>query len=87
MNAPVWKLDRVTLAAARRPRLDNVSLDIGTGHHGDPGAFRGGKTSLLNLLVGFERPDRGNDRRRPLTDPETGCRCSGLRRTMACGRI
>jgi ABC-type multidrug transport system ATPase subunit len=59
MNGPVWKLDRVTLGGRPRPRLVDVSLEIGTGITAILGHSGAGKTSLLNLLVGFEKPERG----------------------------
>ena len=59
MNAPLWKLERVTLGGRCRPRLADVSLEIGTGVTAILGHSGAGKTSLLNLLVGFEAPHRG----------------------------
>ncbi len=59
MNAPVWKLERVTLAGRPRPRLADVTLAIGAGVTAVLGHSGAGKTSLLNLLVGFEKPDQG----------------------------
>lgn len=59
MNAPVWKLDQVTLAGRPGPRLEDVSLEIGAGVTAILGHSGAGKTSLLNVLVGFEQPDRG----------------------------
>ncbi|WP_197440064.1 ATP-binding cassette domain-containing protein [Calycomorphotria hydatis] len=41
------------------PRLKDCSLTISTGRTAVVGASGSGKTSLLNLLVGFEKPDRG----------------------------
>ncbi|MGE5192153.1 MAG: ATP-binding cassette domain-containing protein [Deltaproteobacteria bacterium] len=59
MNAPVWKLERVTLCGRPRQRLADVSLEIGSGVTAILGQSGAGKTSLLNLLVGFEQPDQG----------------------------
>jgi ABC-type multidrug transport system ATPase subunit/sugar lactone lactonase YvrE len=59
MNAPVWKLEGVTLGGRPRPRLEAVSLELGAGITAILGHSGAGKTSLLNLLVGFEHPDRG----------------------------
>lgn len=59
MNGPVWKLEQVTLSGHPRPRLAGVSLEIGRGLTAVLGHSGAGKTSLLNLLVGFERPDQG----------------------------
>jgi ABC-type multidrug transport system ATPase subunit/sugar lactone lactonase YvrE len=60
MNDPVWKLERVTLDGRPRPRLADLSLEIGPGITAVLGHSGAGKTSLLNLLVGFERPDQGS---------------------------
>jgi ABC-type multidrug transport system ATPase subunit len=59
MNAPVWKLERVTLGNQAGPRICDVSLDIASGTTAILGPSGAGKTSLLNLLVGFEQPDSG----------------------------
>ncbi|MBI3863428.1 MAG: ABC transporter ATP-binding protein, partial [Planctomycetia bacterium] len=59
MNETVWKLDNVTLWGQPRPRLAGVTVEIGTGATAVLGHSGAGKTSLLNLLVGFERPDSG----------------------------
>ena len=53
---PLWHLDGVFLDPER---LDNVSLSIGRGVTAVIGWSGAGKTSLLNLLVGFEKPTRG----------------------------
>lgn len=42
-----------------RPRLDGVSVSIPQGRVAILGASGSGKTSLLNLLVGYEQPDHG----------------------------
>ncbi len=42
------------------PRLDNVTVEVGEGVSAVIGPSGSGKTSLLNLLVGFETPDRGS---------------------------
>lgn len=59
MTTPVWKLSGVTLSGRPRPRLADVSLEIGRGITAVLGHSGAGKTSLLNLLVGFEEPERG----------------------------
>ncbi|HEY2250550.1 MAG TPA: ATP-binding cassette domain-containing protein, partial [Planctomycetaceae bacterium] len=59
MTNPLWKLDHVTLSGQGRPRLSDVSLEIGPGVTAILGHSGAGKTSLLNLLVGFEQPDKG----------------------------
>ena len=53
---PLWQLDRVSLGAAR---LSEVSLEIPAGVTAVIGWSGAGKTSLLNLLAGFEKPDSG----------------------------
>ena len=40
-------------------RLSGVSLSLSTGVTGIMGASGAGKTSLLNLLAGYEQPDSG----------------------------
>jgi ABC-type multidrug transport system ATPase subunit/sugar lactone lactonase YvrE len=59
MSEPLWTLEQVTMTAPVRPRLDGVSVVIPTGRTALIGASGAGKTSLLNLLVGFEKPDAG----------------------------
>jgi len=56
---PLWTLKDVSLAGRGRPRLDGVSVAIPAGRVAVLGASGSGKTSLLNLLVGYEQPDRG----------------------------
>ncbi len=55
----LWTLNNVTLFGRGRPRLDRVSVEIPTGRVAIVGASGSGKTSLLNLLVGFEHADEG----------------------------
>jgi ABC-type multidrug transport system ATPase subunit len=55
-NQPIWKLDAVSLEPNR---LHNISLNIFPGVTAVIGWSGAGKTSLLNLLVGFEIPSRG----------------------------
>lgn len=52
----LWTLDRVSLGAGR---LRDVSVVIPRGLTAVVGWSGAGKTSLLNVLVGFERPQRG----------------------------
>ena len=58
MADTLWQLDGVTLGAGPA-RLDDVTVAIAPGATAVLGASGAGKTSLLNLLVGYERPDRG----------------------------
>src|SRR5262245_25110102 len=56
-------LDGVTLGSnARRPRLRTDVLTVPAGTTAVLGWSGAGKTSLLNLLAGFEQPDRGSVR-------------------------
>lgn len=56
----LWTLNDVSLAGRQSPRLDGVSLQIADGVSAVIGQSGAGKTSLLNLLVNFERPDQGD---------------------------
>ena len=53
---PLWRLDSVSLAPAR---LRDVTLAIPRGVAAVLGGSGAGKTSLLNLLSDFEKPNRG----------------------------
>ncbi len=59
----VWSLNDVTLQSGSTRRLDRVSLEVQTGVTAVLGYSGAGKTSLLNLLVDFERPTSGSVRR------------------------
>jgi ABC-type lipoprotein export system ATPase subunit/sugar lactone lactonase YvrE len=58
MSDPLWLLEDVELATPR-PRLRGVSCAIGRGVTLVLGPSGAGKTSLLDLLVGFAAPTRG----------------------------
>ena len=58
----LWSLQSVSLPGRRSPRLADVSLEIEQGVTAIIGQSGAGKTSLLNLLVGFERPSSGTVR-------------------------
>jgi iron(III) transport system ATP-binding protein len=59
VTAPLFRLDRVSLPGPRRARLEDVTVEIPPGRTAVIGPSGAGKTSLLNLLVGFERPASG----------------------------
>lgn len=55
-DPPLWTLDHVNLGAGR---LKDVTLKIHAGVTSVLGWSGAGKTSLLNVLVGYETPERG----------------------------
>jgi len=55
----MFSLNKITLHGSHRPRLDALTLTIAAGRTAVVGYSGAGKTSLLNLLAGFERPDLG----------------------------
>jgi ABC-type multidrug transport system ATPase subunit len=55
----LFRLDRVSLSGPRRPRLAEITLEIRSGRTAIVGPSGAGKTSLLNLLAGFEKPESG----------------------------
>ena len=55
----LWTLDNVSVNGGAVPRLDAVTLEIRPGVTAVLGASGAGKSSLLNLLVDYERPDAG----------------------------
>jgi len=55
----LWKLNDVSLSGRKSPRLNGVSVEIPDGVTAVLGSSGAGKTSLLNVLVGFERPSAG----------------------------
>ena len=55
----LWSLEAVSLWGRRSPRLNEISLAISAGTTAVLGKSGVGKTSLLNLLVEFERPSSG----------------------------
>lgn len=59
MAERLWQLEHVCSLGHPRPRLEDVSVGIRTGVTALVGGSGAGKTSLLNLLAGFERPDSG----------------------------
>ena len=61
----LWQLDRVSLRGTDCVRLNDVSCSIHSGITAILGESGAGKTSLLNLLTGMERPDSGSIRHPP----------------------
>ncbi len=59
MNSELWNLQKIHFGPVARPRLQIESLSIPTGVTALLGKSGAGKTSLLNLLVGFEKPQQG----------------------------
>src|SRR5512142_2008575 len=59
MSDWLWSLSYVSLGRGDGARLKSLTLDIHPGVTAVMGASGSGKTSLLNLLMGFERPTRG----------------------------
>ncbi len=59
MSNQLWGLHDIHFGPVSRPRLQLESLDIPEGVTAVLGKSGSGKTSLLNLLVGFERADAG----------------------------
>jgi len=58
-DSVLWTLDHIRLDGDLRPRLEVDHLEIHAGRTAILGASGAGKTSLLNLLIGFERPGQG----------------------------
>lgn len=56
---PLWSLTDVSLNWSNGMRLTGINLEIPSGVTAVMGYSGAGKTSLLNLLVRFERPDAG----------------------------
>lgn len=59
MTETLWTIADVTLNGTHQPRVEEVSLEIAHGVTAIIGYSGAGKTSLLNLLAGFEQPDSG----------------------------
>lgn len=59
MTTPLWSISNATLAGRVHPRLAGVTSSIPAGVTAIIGDSGAGKTSLLNLLTGFERPSEG----------------------------
>lgn len=59
MAEALWRLNGVSLGEGSSLRLREITLDIRPGVTAVLGCSGAGKSSLLNLLVGFERPTRG----------------------------
>lgn len=57
---PLWSANNVQLRSGTARRLRDVHVDVPAGITAVLGYSGAGKTSLLNLLVGFERPTSGS---------------------------
>ena len=55
----LWKLEKISLKGENKYRLNDLSLEIDFGITAVMGHSGAGKTSLLNILVDFEKPDSG----------------------------
>lgn len=64
----LWRLSQVSLSWAGGVRLAGVDLEISAGCTAIMGYSGAGKTSLLNLLVGYEKPDQGSVHRHVRSD-------------------
>ena len=56
----LWSLKHVSLMSASGIRLDEIDLEIPRGVTAIMGYSGAGKTSLLNLLIDYETPERGD---------------------------
>ena len=59
MTDSVWQLNDTSLVSGRTARLTGIDLQIQPGVTAVLGASGAGKSSLLSLLAGFERPTSG----------------------------
>ncbi len=71
MNTAIWNLQNIHIGPVDRPRLQVESLSIPRGVTAVLGKSGAGKTSLLNLLVEFEKPAKGAVSRLLITDEES----------------
>lgn len=60
MNELIWKTEKLTQNGTKQFRLNQVSVSINAGITAVMGDSGAGKTSLLNILVGFEKADSGS---------------------------
>ena len=87
---PLFVLEGVWLGNARQPRLSHVSLAIPRGVTAVLGWSGAGKTSLLNVLAGFEKPGAGKitgDQKIAWVPPNDGLwpDCTALQHLTECG--
>jgi zinc transport system ATP-binding protein len=63
MSAPLIELKDVSFSYGSEPVLERINLDINAGEYvGVIGPNGGGKTTLIRLILGLEKPDKGNIR-------------------------
>ncbi len=60
MDATIWQLNDVSLISGQTARLSGIELSVRPGVTAVLGASGAGKSSLLSLLAGFERPTSGS---------------------------
>lgn len=75
--AVLYSLKSASLDGTPAPRLSDVSLELPAGFTCIAGYSGAGKTSLLNLLAGYERPDRGSLNSGVRGDPPAAASRSG----------
>jgi len=61
MSTPVISLSHIRFGSAKKPILDNLSLEVHTGHFmGIIGPNGAGKSTLLTMIAGLKNPDAGH---------------------------
>ena len=71
-DSVMFQLSNIVMRGHSRPRLDQVTLTIFSGRTAVVGYSGAGKTSLLNLLMGFEHPDSGSIRHESAPESAAG---------------
>ena len=61
MSPPIISLSHVRFGSAKKPILDNLSLEVPAGHFmGIIGPNGAGKSTLLTIIAGLTKPDAGH---------------------------